>query len=367
MKTFALALTFAASVSATKLRQSPSLLAEIQGAHDTPTCTRTFDRIKAGNPVDVTNPTGPQVDFWAVYDGTTKYVDESFTPEWALSWAPLYAETTYSHTFDSLYDKFGSSKTLWGSDGITPADVRQGGLGDCWFLAAASAIAEVPHRMEKMFLNDQNELKANGIYGVNMYTLGVPNTIIVDDLIPLRRNSDGSAGGTVFTHWGGESGARNAAWMPILEKVFAKYHGNYAHLSGGWMDAAVRSLWGSPSKSIWHDPATMTVEDLDALWLELQGHDFANEIVTSAALSRSTGCNLVKGHAYTTLSVLELTDGTRLVKVRNPWGSEQWTCDWRDTDNVNWTAERRAEAETAHTQENSVNDGVFWVSFADYV
>lgn len=260
MKTFALALTFAASVSATKLRQSSSLLAEIQGAHDTPTCTRTFDRIKAGNPVDVTNPTGPQVDFWAVYDGDTKFVDESFTPEWALSWAPLYAESTYPHTFDSLYTKFGSTKTLWGSDGITPADVRQGGLGDCWFLAAASAIAEVPHRMEKIFLNDQNELKANGIYGVNMYTLGVPNTMIVDDLIPLRQNSDGSAGGTVFTHWGGESGARNAAWMPILEKVFAKYHGNYAHLSGGWMDAAVRSLWGSPSKSIWHDPATMTVE-----------------------------------------------------------------------------------------------------------
>jgi hypothetical protein len=155
--------------------------------------------------------------------------------------------------------------------------------------------------------------------------------------------------------------------MPILEKVFAKYHGNYTHLGGGWMDAAVRSLWGSPSKSIWHDPATMTAEQLDALWLELQGHDFANEIITSAALSRSTGCNLVLGHAYTTLRVLELTDGTRLVKVRNPWGSEQWTCDWRDSDNVNWTAERRAEAETAHTQENPVNDGVFWVSFEDYV
>lgn len=131
--------------------------------------------------MDVTNPTGAQVDFWAVYDGTTKFVDESFTPEWALSWAPLFNENVYSYNWESLYDKFGSTKTLWGSDGITPADVRQGSLGDCWFLAAASAIAEVPHRLEKMFLNDSNELKANGIYGVNMYTLGVPNTIIVDD------------------------------------------------------------------------------------------------------------------------------------------------------------------------------------------
>ena len=42
-------------------------------------------------------------------------------------------------------------KSLFG-DGISPDDIDQGGLGNCWFLAAISAIAEKPGRMEKVFL-----------------------------------------------------------------------------------------------------------------------------------------------------------------------------------------------------------------------
>ena len=37
--------------------------------------------------------------------------------------------------------------------------------------------------MESVFLN--TEVSANGIYGVNFYTLGVPHTVIVDDYLPL--------------------------------------------------------------------------------------------------------------------------------------------------------------------------------------
>lgn len=72
---------------------------------------------------------------------------------------------------------------FWGTDGIMPTDVRQGALGNCWFMAAASALAEKPKRLEKIFLNDH--LDRNGIYAVNVYTLGVPHTVIVDDYVPL--------------------------------------------------------------------------------------------------------------------------------------------------------------------------------------
>ena len=39
-------------------------------------------------------------------------------------------------------------KSLFGSTGIRPADIRQGSIGNCWFMSAASAIAEYPGRME---------------------------------------------------------------------------------------------------------------------------------------------------------------------------------------------------------------------------
>lgn len=74
---------------------------------------------------------------------------------------------------------------LWGTDGITPLDVRQGAVGNCWFMAACSALAEKPERLEKLFLNSDATLNAEGIYGVNIYTLGVPHTVIVDDIIPM--------------------------------------------------------------------------------------------------------------------------------------------------------------------------------------
>ena len=75
--------------------------------------------------------------------------------------------------------------SLFGTDGITPNDIMQGALGDCWFMSAASALAEVPGRMEKVFLNSDNKLNKAGIYAMNFYTLGVPHTVIIDDYLPL--------------------------------------------------------------------------------------------------------------------------------------------------------------------------------------
>lgn len=41
----------------------------------------------------------------------------------------------------------GGTPNLWGEKGVLPTGTRQGKLGDCWFLAAASAIAEHPDRI----------------------------------------------------------------------------------------------------------------------------------------------------------------------------------------------------------------------------
>jgi len=44
--------------------------------------------------------------------------------------------------------------SLWAVKGeIRPAAAQQGRLGDCWFLAAAGALAEFPDRVKLMFTN----------------------------------------------------------------------------------------------------------------------------------------------------------------------------------------------------------------------
>ena len=44
-------------------------------------------------------------------------------------------------------------------EGVSPNDIKQGELGDCYFLSSVSVIAENPERIKKMFLvtepNDQ--------------------------------------------------------------------------------------------------------------------------------------------------------------------------------------------------------------------
>jgi len=49
----------------------------------------------------------------------------------------------------------GSTGTpsLWGRNGVLPAGVRQGRLGDCWFLSVGAALAERPQRVKKLFVN----------------------------------------------------------------------------------------------------------------------------------------------------------------------------------------------------------------------
>ena len=127
---------------------------------------------------------------------------------------------------------------------MTPEDVRQGIIGNCWFLSAISALSEERGRIERVFVND--DASANGIYAVNFYTLGVPHTVIVDDYLPLRERYGTYS--TVFSEMGPDA----ALWAPILEKAFGKLHGNYGHTVGGDSRRAARTLSGGPYESYDH-------------------------------------------------------------------------------------------------------------------
>ena len=118
-----------------------------------------------------------------------------------------------------------------------------------------------------MFLN--TELNDVGIYAMQFYTLGVPHTIIVDDYLPLYDHGNGSYG-TMFAHVGDDS----SLWGPILEKAFAKYHGNYLHIEGGNPMYSARTLSGAPYESLWHSDMT-----IDALWERMVAHDNGRDII----------------------------------------------------------------------------------------
>ena len=137
-----------------------------------------------------------------------------------------------------------AGNSLFGSTGIRPADIRQGSIGNCWFLSAISALSEVPGRIERVFVND--EKSDRGIYAVNFYTLGVPHTVIIDDYIPVQTWYGNTY--TIFSRMGPDQ----ALWAPLLEKAFGKLHGNYGHTVGGDSRRAARTLSGGPYESFAH-------------------------------------------------------------------------------------------------------------------
>lgn len=69
-------------------------------------------------------------------------------------------------------------------DGIEPADIRQGGLGDCYFLSSLAALSEIPSRIEKLFAHStQNE---SHMYGIIMCKNGYRQLVTVDNYVPTK-------------------------------------------------------------------------------------------------------------------------------------------------------------------------------------
>ena len=135
------------------------------------------------------------------------------------------------------------------------------------------------------------------------------------------------------------------------------------------MYAAVSAMNGSPYKIHGHDG----VSD-DQLWSLIKSHDMDSDIMTAASHfcgsdSETNDQGVACSHAYTVISCGEFQNGgetVRLIKVRNPWGSEQYAGDYSD-DSWKWTPELRAavEAELGDAAVSS-NEGIFFMDIASY-
>ena len=67
-------------------------------------------------------------------------------------------------------------------DCITHNDIRQGDLGNCYFLGTVAAMAEFPEALDRMFFN--RELNDAGCYLVYFWVNGVRTAVMVDDFLP---------------------------------------------------------------------------------------------------------------------------------------------------------------------------------------
>ena len=270
LRTFVSACLASAAISL-KLsdHQTPSAIATILSQTQTAISGEICQRAATANKADVP-------DFYAIHAGSKVFTDDKF-PHTSAAFAWSDAGEVYSAANEAAGTQWKRAKdvfpkkTLWGTNGITPQDMRQGEIGNCWFIAGASALAEKKGRLENVFLNTANENSANGIYGVNLFVLGQPHTIIVDDYLPLRKDDNGG-----WVSHASKIGLDGSLWGAILEKAFAKYHGNYEHTVGGNPAMSLRTLYGAPEKYIMHKDSTSTA---DLIWTEITAAEGRGDII----------------------------------------------------------------------------------------
>jgi calpain-15 len=242
---------------------------------------------------------------------------------------------------------------------VEPNDIKQGALGDCWFMCALASLAERPALVKRLFITDTyNE---DGIYRLKFCKNGEWIEVTVDDYFPCY-----PSGGPMFSKANG-----NELWVLLLEKAYAKLHGNYYTLRGGYANEGMIDLTGCPSVN--HDFSTAKVKKFiqnGQLFTMMREYDDKGYILSASTTgedrwTESGGPNqaggLVPGHAYSVIQVKEAL-GNCLINIRNPWGSFEWDGDWSDHSDL-WTDELKEIIDPVLADD----DGTFWMCFDDFV
>jgi len=251
---------------------------------------------------------------------------------------------SYVKGFKRPSEMTSGAPSLWGSKDIRPHGVHQGMLGDCWFLASMAAVGEWKERVHKIF-SDKTDYPSDGKFNIKLWNQGQENNIVIDDTLAVR--PWGSSWSPVHT----KKSPAGAWWSPILEKAAAKFYGTYENMHGGWMVESLYALTGMPT--VEHRPSQLSESEL---WNILQDFETNNHIMTAAVMGNSYKHGLVNGHAYTVIGVATYK-GQKLVKLRNPWGSERYVGPWSDQDKSKWTQ----EAKDALDYQYQTNNGAFWM------
>ncbi|KAH8101749.1 hypothetical protein BXZ70DRAFT_73634 [Cristinia sonorae] len=269
-------------------------------------------------------------------------------------------------------------------DTANASDIKQGALGDCWFLSALATTSTARGLIEKICVARDAQV---GVYGFIFFRDETWVTVIIDDLLyttipkweELRPEEQALYHQNKDTYnrsarKGGESlyfaksGTKGETWVPLIEKAYAKLYGNFGYISGGRCCEGIEDLTGGVSTTI----KTKDILDIDRFWHEeltfankdrLFGCSFdgINTARTGAVSANVQG--LFGNHAYSVLRAVEV-NGKRFVVIRNPWGEGEWTGRWSDG-SKEWTYEWLKHLPAL--EHSFGDDGQFVMEYSDWL
>lgn len=264
------------------------------------------------------------------------------------------------------------------SNGSDPNDVNVGIFNDEWLLSAISMIAasggggadgEIVRGIANLFVGHygvDGEITHNtevGAFCLRIYKDGIWIPVVVDDLLPMlqRENWTNENRGLACAH----AHECSSIWVQLIEKAFAKFYGNYAELSTGFVHHALTDLTGAQSECIPLAAASRGTGKR-SLWDQIvnyQKNGFVMGVGTgSSALvdKEIMEMGITFNASYPIYHVWNI-DGLKIVKLRNPPGHhDMWKGDW-SLNSPMWTARLKFKLGW-----RSEDKDVLYMSFDDF-
>lgn len=176
-------------------------------------------------------------------------------------------------------------------------DVDQGGLGDCWLLAAMAAVA---HR-DPEHIENRIQARTDGNFDVRVGN----ETIRVQPTFPDAGYADPTP-----------NRQSDTLWVALLEKAFAHREGGYDDLEGGNPGEAMQLLTGRRSTRT----SIRSSTDPDDLFDILERGKDRDHPMTYSTKDDNVDAPLSGDHAYAILDVFE-RNGSKFARLYNPWGT----------------------------------------------
>ena len=261
-------------------------------------------------------------------------------------------------------------------------DIKQGIIGNCYFLCVLSSFAKRPEIYDKIFID--KKIKDNGMYQLRFIINGIPQIILVDDYFPTVNNE------FIFAQ------SKNEFWVQLLEKAWAKINLSYANTISGIPYEVFNCLSEAPCEKISH-----LRNNICFVWNELirakrEGfYITCNTKYLSKEQEDSEG--LISGHSYAIIDLFEFNviykKGTiyesdyesnifncginkkeenttkndnnilKIIKIYNPWAWFEWKGKFNDNDEESWNKIPLLKKLVGY---NNNEDGIFFMEFSDY-
>lgn len=206
-------------------------------------------------------------------------------------------------------------------NGASVTDAQQGGVGDCYLVSSAAAIAQMrPDVLERMIRDN-----GDGTFTVTFKRFDAQARGYVDDAVTVTNSFPAQYGQAYY----GGSTQRGELWFSVLEKAYASWKGGYDAIQSGYPYEIYEACLGKPGKHF-----DTRVDSAQKVYEAIQTAVAKKQPMVAWTCPDSTekpfaGTGLVGDHAYTLMGVEE-RNGEKYVQLRNPWACTEPTGDGRD-------------------------------------